>query len=165
MKGSAKKNKGFTLIEIMIVVAVLALLATIAVPGLLRARATSHDASAKATLKTIASAAEEYAADHDGNYPEAVTDLTNAQPPYLNDDYTDSARNGFNFACDWGTESYGCSALPITNGTTGTKSYTVTSGIILAENDAVASEGAGEEEIINPPPPPPSAPTFDRGGW
>lgn len=46
-------DKGFTLIELLIVVAVVAIVAAIAVPGLLRARASSNEASAIGSLRTI----------------------------------------------------------------------------------------------------------------
>ena len=49
-------SRGFTLIELMIVVAVIAVIAAIAIPGLLRARIASNEASAIGTLRTISTA-------------------------------------------------------------------------------------------------------------
>jgi len=55
-------RKGFTLVEIMIVVAIIALLAAIAIPNLLRARLNANDAAAKASLQALVTAIESYAA-------------------------------------------------------------------------------------------------------
>ena len=56
------KRKGFTLVEIMIVVSIIALLAAIAIPNLLAARRTANEAAAKATVRSLSTAAETYAA-------------------------------------------------------------------------------------------------------
>ena len=55
------KNAGFTLVEIMIVVAIIALLAAIAVPGFLRARKRSQAAKILNDLRMIDSAVDQYA--------------------------------------------------------------------------------------------------------
>jgi prepilin-type N-terminal cleavage/methylation domain-containing protein len=57
----AKPHKGFTLVEIMIVVAIIALLAAIAVPGFLRARKRSQASRILNDLRMIDSAVDQYA--------------------------------------------------------------------------------------------------------
>src|SRR5246500_789170 len=57
----SSKRAGFTLVEIMIVVAIIALLAAIAVPGFLRARKRSQASKILNDLRMIDSAVDQYA--------------------------------------------------------------------------------------------------------
>jgi len=79
-------KKAFTLIEIMIVVALIAILSSIAIPSLLRARITSNEAVAQATLKSISNALEMYYNTYN-QYPLQTSLLLDNIPPYLNEDY------------------------------------------------------------------------------
>ena len=55
-----RKNKGFTLIELMIVVAIIAIIAAIAIPGILRARIASNESAAIGSLRSLASSQAEF---------------------------------------------------------------------------------------------------------
>ena len=74
-----RKHAGFTLVEIMIVVAIIALLAAIAVPGFLRARKRSQASRILNDLRMIDAAVDQYAIETNrstGNTV-AITDWTN----------------------------------------------------------------------------------------
>jgi prepilin-type N-terminal cleavage/methylation domain-containing protein len=74
-----RKHAGFTLVEIMIVVAIIALLAAIAVPGFLRARKRSQASKILNDLRMIDAAVDQYAIETNRttNFPVAVGDWTN----------------------------------------------------------------------------------------
>src|SRR2546423_10620785 len=76
---SRKKHAGFTLVEIMIVVAIIALLAAIAVPGFLRARKRSQATKILNDLRMIDSAIDQYAIETGKKTGDTVnvTDWTN----------------------------------------------------------------------------------------
>jgi len=71
-------RKGFTLVEIMIVVAIIALLAAIAVPGFLRARKRSQASRILNDLRMIDSAIDQYAIENNKKTsdPVATADWT-----------------------------------------------------------------------------------------
>jgi prepilin-type N-terminal cleavage/methylation domain-containing protein len=79
LKKLTTKRGGFTLVEIMIVVAIIALLAAIAVPGFLRARKRSQASKIINDLRLIDSAVDQYAIETTKKTgdPVAVSDWTN----------------------------------------------------------------------------------------
>src|SRR5207249_10798340 len=68
-------QRGFTLIELMIVVAIIGILAAIAIPLYANVQARARVAKAQADLRTLASAVSMYQA-HTGTFPNVITELT-----------------------------------------------------------------------------------------
>ena len=72
------RHRAFTLIELMIVIAIIAILSSILLPNFVRARSEGRLTGCKTNLRNIATALEAYATDNKHRYPPAVTALTPA---------------------------------------------------------------------------------------
>jgi len=130
-----KSNKGFTLVEVMIVILIVAMLAAISIPNILRVRVEAHDAAAQSALKAISTALENYAATNN-IYPTQTTSLTSAippAPPYLNADFFTGIHNGFQFTSALTEQTYSVTATPA-SANLGTASFTITTGGVLTQN-------------------------------
>ena len=128
----SNSRSGFTLVEIMVVVLILALLAAIAIPNYLRARVNAHDAAAQAALKAISTALETYATSN-SEYPATTTSLIGVTPPYLTVDYFSGVHSGFTFTHAITPATYSVTAHPV-NANLGSSSFTISTGGVLSAN-------------------------------
>ena len=103
LKKFTTKRGGFTLVEIMIVVAIIALLAAIAVPGFLRARKRSQASKILNDLRLIDAAVDQYAIEttKKSGDPVDITDWTN----YLKKDTVLFATGQDLFSNDYGPQT------------------------------------------------------------
>lgn len=119
-------KKGFTLVEIMIVVAIIALLAAIAIPNLLAAKRTANDGAALANIRTLSTAAETYATANNGSFPADTAALAGYAAAATS--LCGSTVQGYTYACTLAATGYTITANAATCGTTGSKNYSVTTG-------------------------------------
>ncbi len=113
----------------IIIVPIIALLAAIAIPNLLRARLSANEAQAQATVRTIATAAISYSAGN-GCYPQKDSDLAYANPPYISQSYDGKTVNGYIYSVKFNPDSYSIIASPENCYVTGTKVFTMKDGEI-----------------------------------
>jgi len=89
-----KESKGFSLLELLIVVAIILIIATIAIPSLLRSRQAANESAAVAQVRTITTAEVTYLSSSGGSYG-SVSQLVSAG---MLDSGFSSTKGGYNYS-------------------------------------------------------------------
>lgn len=147
-----RNTAAFTLIEILVVVGVLIIIMTLALPTFLRARMNANEAIAMTSCRAIVTGCQSYYAytvPHE--YPSQLVELTSpiSNPPYINSVLASGLHRGYKFEYSSPDEnSFIITASPEVEGITGTKYFTVdeTGSIQVGEGGDAEPEGGGSAE-------------------
>jgi len=103
------RDKGFSLLELLIVVAIILIIATIAIPSLLRSRQSAQESSAVAQLRTINTAEVTYIGTNQGSYGSIPLLITQG----LLDARFTASMSGYNFTADVSGNDYTANATAV----------------------------------------------------
>jgi prepilin-type N-terminal cleavage/methylation domain-containing protein len=109
MKGISESGRGFSLLELLIVVAIILVIATIAIPSLLRSRQIANEKAAVANLRTISNAQAAYLAASGGFYG-GLSELVSSE--LLDDRFTGGFISGYTYFIDASRFDYTAIATP-----------------------------------------------------
>jgi type IV pilus assembly protein PilA len=143
---SRREQKGFSLIELMIVVTLILIMAAIAIPTFMRSTMRAHESSAVGALRTINSACQQYAITYGTGYPISLTVLGPAAIPsataadLLDGVLASGFKSGFTFAytpaapANGVISSYTIVANPTNRGVTGERGFYTDQALVIRAN-------------------------------
>ncbi len=152
------KQKGFSLIELLIVVTIILIIAAIAIPNLMRSKIQANETAAVGALKALTESALLYSNSY-GGFPHALADMgptvggtaaSSAGADLIDSVLASGVKSGYKFAYVAGTadssgnvQSYGVTATPVVAGSTGQRSFfTDQSGTIRNTSSGTADAGS-----------------------
>ncbi len=154
-----KKQKGFSLIELLIVVAIILIIAAIAIPNLMRSKMAANEASAVGSVRTINTAEVTYSSSWGIGYAADLASLgsnaagactaTSTNACLIDNILTGGNKSGYTFAAAGTLASNGVNngfevnATPVTVGQTGQRAFCSDQSGVIRFNTTGTAVGTG----------------------
>jgi type IV pilus assembly protein PilA len=135
------QRRGFSLIELLIVVAIILIIITIALPKLSRARMYSQETAAIAAIRTLHTAQVQFYSQY-GRYAASLTEL--GPPPsgaanpaaadLIGNDLSGGEKSGYKFTLAATPEGYAINANPVAFNSSGSRTFFSDQTLVIREN-------------------------------
>ncbi len=138
------KRKGFTLVEIMIVVVLITLIATIAIPSLVRSRHNANETAAIGSMHTLMTAMQSFhTSQTPTTYPADLAALHAEVPQYIDSVLATGSKQGYNFTYALvSSNEFTLTATPISAHLTGTRSFFIDQTGVLRVAPSGTADGS-----------------------
>ena len=153
-----KETRGFTLVELTIVITIISIIAAIALPSLLRARMTANEGSAITTIRTISTAQQQFQSSAVmpfpsgmGQYAPDVATLAAQVPPFIDPVLGGGNKQGFIFTTAGGGFDGGptfiANGVPLAPGASGNRVFFADESGLITYIAGAGPAGPGDNAV------------------
>jgi type IV pilus assembly protein PilA len=148
------RKRGFSLIELLIVIAIILIIVTVALPKLNNATRYAHETAAIKAIQTIHTMQVQYNSQY-GHYATSLTELgppatgnaTAASADLIDGGLASGEKSGYKFTMTGNQGGYVINASPVAYGNTGSRTFFSDQSMTIRENDGPEPATAASKEL------------------
>jgi len=151
---NSRKRRGFSLIELLIVIAIILIIVTVALPKLNNATRYAHETAAVKAIQTIHTVQVQFNSQY-GRYATTLAELgppatgaaTAAAADLIGNDLAQGEKSGYKFTMTGSPGGYVINATPITYGSSGSRTFFSDQSMVIRENYGQEPATATSKEL------------------